>query len=89
MFARIGIPTIERKEVLTVPEAAIQRVDGRPLLFVRLDDTKFERRFVETGLTAGGLIEIRSGLKAGEQVVGAGSFYLKTALLRERVGDAH
>ena len=89
MFARIAIPTVERKDVLTVPEAAIQKVDGRPILFVRLTDTRFERRAVETGLTAGGLVEIRSGLKAGEQVVGSGSFYLKTALLRERVGDSH
>jgi len=89
MFARIGIPTVERKDVLTVPEAAIQQVDGRPILFVRLTETRFERRQVQVGLTAGGLVEIRSGLKAGEQVVGAGSFYLKTALLRERVGDAH
>lgn len=86
MFARIGIPTIERKEVLSVAEAAIQQVDGRPVVFVRLTETRFERRVVETGLTAGGLVEIKSGLKAGEQVVGSGSFYLKTALLRDRVG---
>ena len=39
--------------------------------------------------TAGDLIEIRSGLTAGDAVVGAGSFHLKTALLRERIGDEH
>ena len=89
MFARITIPTVERKDGLSVPEAAIQQVDGKPIVFVRLSETRFERRAVETGLTAGGLVEIRSGIKAGEQVVGSGSFYLKSALLRERVGDAH
>ena len=89
MFARIVIPTVERKEVLSVPEAAIQKVDGRSIVFVRSSPTRFERRVVETGLTAQGLVEIRSGLKAGEEIVASGSFYLKTALLRERVGDSH
>ena len=89
MFARIAIPTVEQQEVLTVPEAAIQKVDGRSIVFVRLSPTRFERRVVETGLAANGLVEIRSGLKAGEEIVASGSFYLKTALLRERVGDSH
>ena len=40
-------------------------------------------------MTAGDLVEIRSGVQAGDTVVGAGSFYLKTALLRERIGDEH
>jgi hypothetical protein len=35
------------------------------------------------------LVEVRGGLQAGEKVVSAGSFYLKTALLRERIGDEH
>ena len=89
MFAKIAIPTVERKEVLSVPEGAIQKVDGRSIVFVRTAATRFERRVVETGLTAQGLVEIGSGLKAGEEIVTSGSFYLKTALLRDRVGDAH
>jgi multidrug efflux pump subunit AcrA (membrane-fusion protein) len=44
---------------------------------------------VEIGMTAGDLVEIHSGVQAGDVVVGAGSFYLKTALLRERIGDEH
>lgn len=89
MFAKVSIPTTEKKEALSVPEAAIQQIDGRPVVFVRQSETRFVRRSVDVGSTAGGLVEIRSGLKAGEDVVGSGSFYLKTALLRERVGDAH
>ena len=37
----------------------------------------------------GRMDDIRAGLQAGDTVVGAGSFYLKTALLRERIGDEH
>jgi multidrug efflux pump subunit AcrA (membrane-fusion protein) len=58
-------------------------------VFVRQSATRFERRIVQTGTTAGDLVELASGVKAGEMVVGAGSFYLKTALLRERIGDEH
>ena len=89
MFAKVSIPTTDKKEALSVPEAALQQIDGRPVVFVRQSETRFVRRPVEVGGSAGGLIEIRSGLKAGEDIVASGSFYLKTALLRERVGDAH
>ncbi len=32
---------------------------------------------------------VELNVKAGETVVAAGSFYLKTALLQERIGDEH
>jgi multidrug efflux pump subunit AcrA (membrane-fusion protein) len=34
-------------------------------------------------------VEVVSGLQPGDEVVAAGSFYLKTALLRERIGHGH
>ena len=40
----------------------------------------------QIGAPAGTDVEVREGLKAGEKIVAAGSFYLKTALLRERIG---
>ena len=56
---------------------------------MKTGDTRFERRIVELGATAGEFVEIRSGVTVGDAVVGAGSFHLKTALLRERIGDEH
>jgi hypothetical protein len=32
---------------------------------------------------------VSNGIKPGDRVAAAGSFYLKTALLRERIGDEH
>ena len=89
MFARISIPTSNSRKATVVPVAAVQQVDGASVVFVRQSDDRFQRRDVEVGGTAGDVVEIVSGLKPGEQVVAAGSFYLKTALLRERIGDEH
>ncbi len=86
MFARVRMPTSENRQAVIVPAAAIQAVDGQSVVFVPKDDTHFARQNVEVGTTAGEFVELRSGLAAGERVVAAGSFYLKTALLRERIG---
>jgi cobalt-zinc-cadmium efflux system membrane fusion protein len=67
--------------VLTVPNGAVQRVEGTPIVFVRKRDG-FEKRAVEPGLSAGDLVEVRSGLNEGEEVAMAGAFLLKSELLR-------
>ncbi|MGE3403426.1 MAG: efflux RND transporter periplasmic adaptor subunit [Vicinamibacterales bacterium] len=89
MFARLLIPTAEQRDVLLVPLTAVQTVDNQTIVFVQQASHRFARRNVELGLTAGDVVEVRTGLKAGETVVAAGSFYLKTALLQERIGDEH
>lgn len=89
MFARVSVPTADNREALLVPVAAVQTIDNQSVVFVKTGETRFERRTVELGATAGNLVEIRSGLGRGDAVVGDGSFHLKTALLRERIGDEH
>ncbi len=89
MFARISAPTSDQREALVIPLAAVQRVDNQSIVFVQLDTNRFARRQVELGSATGELVEVRLGLKPGERIVSAGSFYLKTALLRERIGDVH
>ncbi len=86
MFVRATIPTKDRKQGLLVPVGAVQYVDNQPLVFVRQSDTRFARRAVRLGTTAADVVDVLEGLKAGESVVSEGSFYLKTALLRERIG---
>lgn len=89
MFATVALPSAESKQALVVPADAIQQVDDQAVAFVRLEATRFERRDVQVGLRSGNLVEILGGLERGQTVVGKGSFYLKTALLRERIGDEH
>ncbi len=89
MFARVAIPTKDQQQALAVPIDAIQQIDGQAAVFVRESETRFRRQNVQLGLQAGNMIEVKAGLKGGETIVAAGSFYFKTALLRELIGDEH
>ena len=78
----VGDPATVATPVLAVPRAAIQRVDGRSVVFVKSSDASFERRLVELGVSTGDEVEIRRGVTAGELVAADGAFLLKSELLR-------
>ncbi len=87
MFATIEIPVDRSNSVLVVPDSAIQEIDGKPVVFVRTSGREFRKHEVQTGTTSGGYTEIRSGLKAGDPVATQGSFVIKTAFLRDLIGE--
>ena len=89
MFVKVGVPTGNSRQTTTVPAAAVQQIDGQAVVFVQLSTERFEQRAVILGETLADVVEVLSGLDPGEAVVADGSFYLKTALLRERIGDEH
>ena len=89
MFARVTIPSNDSISALAVPIDAVQHIDGQSVVFVQTGPTIFERRDVSLGATADGVVEVREGLVAGESIVSTGSFYLKTAVLHERIGHSH
>ena len=89
MFAKVLLGTSEERDALAVPSDAVQQVDGQSVVFTQQTSTRFERHLVQIGRRSGDLVEILGGLDEGQKVVGKGSFYLKTALLRERIGDEH
>jgi multidrug efflux system membrane fusion protein len=71
--------TLEKTpDVLTVPEAAIQRGQDKRFVFVVKDDATVEMRPVEVGRTSEGLTVVQSGLKDGETVVVSGQYRLQT-----------
>jgi membrane fusion protein, heavy metal efflux system len=82
MFATVELTLpADAAAVLTVPEDALQDVDGNKVIFV-VDDkgVEFEPRKVKPGRTAGGMVEIVSGLKEGERYAIKGAFILKSEL---------
>ncbi len=89
MFAKVVLGTSEERQALAVPSDAVQQVDNQSVVFTRQTATRFERHIVQVGRRSGDLVEILGGLEEGQMIVGKGSFYLKTALLRERIGDEH
>lgn len=73
---------------LSVPVAAVQNVEGVPSVFVFTGEG-FRAVPVVTGASAGGFIEIVSGLNGDEQVAGENAFLLKAELGRGEAEHAH
>jgi len=86
MFATVTVPTRESRMGITVPLAALQEINGQPVVFVQKEPTKFERRTVQLGQKDEQTAEVTAGLQPGEIIVSNGSFYLKSALMRELIG---
>lgn len=87
MFANVELPTKLAKQALAVPASALQKVEGKNVVFVRRSDTTFEKREVEIGVTVKEQVEIVSGLKPGEPVVTQGAFHLKSILAGGELGE--
>jgi cobalt-zinc-cadmium efflux system membrane fusion protein len=88
MFATVALtlPAMA-PPVLAVPEEALQKLEGKKVLFVTGDGTEFAPREVRLGLTSGGMIEIVSGLKEGERYAVKGGFLLKSELKKGELGE--
>ncbi|GIW43828.1 MAG: RND transporter [Candidatus Binatia bacterium] len=80
MFAQLEIPDPQPRRILIVPDSAVQELDGKNVVFVPAGENRFRRHAVEIGRTGDGWIEVKSGLKNGDRVVGRGSFLLKSTL---------
>ena len=83
--AEISVPAAA--SALFVPEAAVLEIGSRKVVFVRTGENAFALRDVETGPASAGRVEIVSGLKAGEVVAAAGSFFIKSELLKQSFGE--
>lgn len=76
MTADVGIILGVREHLVLVPSEAIHREPERTVVYVlhrdRPDSQRVETRVVNSGVDDGKRTEVRSGLKAGEEVVLAG-----------------
>ncbi len=70
------------RQVLGVPEEAVQTIDGEPSVFVLAADGRFTARPVQVGDLVGGARTVVKGLDGTEVVVVAGAFNLKAELLK-------
>jgi len=87
MYVEAAISSGEERSVLVIPAAALQEFQSHPVVFVQTGPTTFVLRPVEPGLRTAAEIEIRRGLAAAESVVTAGSFLIKSELLKSSLGD--
>ena len=79
------------EEVLTLPHEAVQEVKGHSVVFVSRADEKdeFFVKEVQVGRITEEQVEILSGVAEGGEVVGKGSFYLKSELLKGELEEGH
>lgn len=85
MLATLTMRTGGSREVVGAPHDALQSVDGKEVLFVPDGEHSFRARRVRAGRHFDSLVEIVSGLQAGEKVVVTGAFHLKSELLKARM----
>jgi membrane fusion protein, heavy metal efflux system len=79
MFADVYLETGRADRTVAIPESAIVMDGGRPVAFVLLGGETFQKRSLDLGLRDGPLVEVRSGLQAGERVVTRGAYLVKLA----------
>jgi cobalt-zinc-cadmium efflux system membrane fusion protein len=80
---------MERKNVLAVPEDAIQNLDGEKVVFIQEEGDTFAVRHVTLGNKVGKNRIITQGISKGDRIVLQGAFYLKTELSKAKFGQAH
>lgn len=87
MFADVELVTTVQENVLIIPDTALQTDGENQVVFVALDDNRFEKRVVKTGMEQHGRLQVTEGIKEGEKVVVTGSFILKSEMLKGELGE--
>ncbi len=76
LFVNVVIEQPGVDAAVSVPTEALQTIDGRSVVFEKVDGG-FRARAVAVGRSDGGRTEIVDGLAAGTRLAGAGSFVVK------------
>lgn len=87
MFGRLQIDYDQRANALVLPRAAVLDDDAQSAVYT-IQDGKAVRTPVTLGYTDGEWVELRGGLKLGQQVVTAGKAALRQGSPVQVIGDA-
>jgi cobalt-zinc-cadmium efflux system membrane fusion protein len=83
MFVWVDLPQGQVRDVPVVPAAAVMRHEGQAFVFVPEGDGRYRRVNISAGADVDDVVEVKSGLEPGRQVVARGAFMLKSELLLE------
>ncbi|MCA9026869.1 MAG: efflux RND transporter periplasmic adaptor subunit [Planctomycetaceae bacterium] len=83
MFVRVVVPMGSARQALAVKPESILMHNDHDFVFVALDQNKYQRIDVTTGIDSDQWVEITGGLEPGQEVVEDGAFLLKSELLLE------
>lgn len=88
LFVTAHIMISETPAAVVAPDAAIQSIGGREVIFVK-EGAAFSARLVVTGRRSHDLIEIVAGLTPGDLYVAEGSFIFKAELGKSEAAHEH
>jgi cobalt-zinc-cadmium efflux system membrane fusion protein len=86
VFGEVSLASGSSMKGLHVPESAIQEVDGKSIVFARLDQDLFETRVVRLGQKRGDQVQVLGGLASSDEIAFDGSYLLKSEFLKARLG---
>jgi multidrug efflux pump subunit AcrA (membrane-fusion protein) len=69
MYANTYLQLAHRENVLTIPLSAVQGTGSSGTVFLLNANNQIERRTVQLGLRGSTLVEVTSGLQAGDRLV--------------------
>ena len=84
MYADVELILPASAEALLVPEAAVQDVEGKKVVFIPEGETSFRFQEVEVGRKFNGWVEVVKGLSVGDAYVRDG-FLLKSEYLKKNL----
>jgi cobalt-zinc-cadmium efflux system membrane fusion protein len=86
MYTDVAIETGQGTAAVSVPKDAIQHVADRQVVYVTMpgEPTRFIEREVRLGDSSSDVVEVVSGVRAGDAVVSKGSFFIRAEA--ERLG---
>jgi len=91
MLAMVTARTDARMSAIVLPDDAVQLWNGQSVVFLVTTDSaggaKFVARLVEAGARSGGRIAVLRGIVAGDVVVTAGAFRVKSQLQNSSMRD--
>jgi multidrug efflux pump subunit AcrA (membrane-fusion protein) len=76
MFVRVAIET-GASRVLTLPQSAVQRRDGKTFVLVETSPGQYQRRPITPGAEFDGLVHVLEGVTPADRVVAAGGILLR------------
>ncbi len=86
LFLRARVRVGAEHEALVVPRTAVQRAEGREIVFVKQEEGLYKPLAVELGAGTREEVEVVKGLAPGAEVVTTGAFLLKTEILKGSIG---
>lgn len=89
MFATVTLEgtTGEERTLVVAPSTAVQRAGEDNYVFIPRGKHEFESRRIKVGRVLGEWTEILEGVSDGEEVVTAGSFFLKSEMKKGELGE--